>query len=365
MTGQSGRQFRKASIKDVARLAGVSTTTVSVFVSGRENVCSSETAARIRAAVSELNYTPSSLISGAQTRVTRTIGICIHNPLDPNVLYGNLFFERLWSGINLQADEDNYSLLHYPASVRDADNERIEPFLDGRVDGVIFHAHVNRRAELVAGAGMPTVLLTRSLNLPTGCGAAWADEKQTVGLALSHLWDLGHRRIAHVAGPVGNAGRAPDSARGYLSADDVATQRLREYELWMGARGELRPEFVACAGSWQGEHAHKIVAEWCKMAVPPTAVYCANDSLAIAIIRAAQAAGWSVPRDLSVVGTDNSPPTLACQPAVTSIELANEQIGREGMRCLLRLMRGDPFDSCRVALPVSRLIERASTAAPK
>jgi len=364
MAAENVRRFRKATIKDVARRAGVSITTVSVFVSGRESVCSAETAARIRAAVSELNYTPSSLINAVQTKITRTIGVCIYSPLDPELLYGGAFFESLWRGVTAQADEEDYSLLHYPASVREAGAERIEPFLDGRVDGVIFHAHENARAERVANAGMPIVLMTRSLYLPEGCGAAWADEAQTVDLALSHLWALGHRRIAHVAGPVGHAGRSSKETRGHIRADDVAVRRLREYELWMRVHDAYRPELAAFADSWQGEHAAQIISGWRAMDEPPTAAFCANDAIALSVLTAAQESGWQVPGDLSIVGVDNSGAARDSQPGLTSVNLAMEQIGREGVRCLLRLMQGAPLDACRVALPVGWLVERASTAPP-
>ena len=149
-------------------------------MNGREDVCSAITAERIRSAVATLNYTPSSLVSGMQKHTTTTIGVCMHEPSDAQVSFGSFFIERLWKGILTQADEEDYSILHYPASVRN--NARYEAFLDGRVDGVLFHAlaEYSECAERVSVAGMPTVLMTRSLNLPEGCGAVYADESQTV-----------------------------------------------------------------------------------------------------------------------------------------------------------------------------------------
>src|SRR6185369_10598258 len=113
------RQFRKATIKDVAARSGVSTTTVSNFVSGNTGVCSPETAERIRQAISALHYVPSSLTRGLRHRPPATIGVCLPNPLDSDVYFGFFFLERLWRGIMQQADKENYSLLHYPQTVRD------------------------------------------------------------------------------------------------------------------------------------------------------------------------------------------------------------------------------------------------------
>src|SRR5579883_1361179 len=130
------RRFLKSTIKDVAEQAGVSISTVSIFMNGREDVCSAKTAERIRSAVAALNYTPSSLVSGMQKHTTTTIGVCMHEPSDVQVSFGSFFIHRLWQGILSQADEVDYSILHYPASVRN--NARYEAFLDGRVDGVLF-----------------------------------------------------------------------------------------------------------------------------------------------------------------------------------------------------------------------------------
>jgi LacI family transcriptional regulator len=361
----SERRFRKASIKDVARQAGVSTTTVSVFVSGRESVCSPETAERIRAAVAALNYTPSSLISGAQKKITRTIGVCVLSPLDRYVYYGNPFFERLWRGILSQADVENYSTLHYPGSARRETDENVDAFLDGRVDGVLFHSHVNTRPARVAAAGMPTVLLTRSLGLPEGAGAVYADEAQVIDLALTHLWEKGHRRIAHIAGPVGHEGRVPPVGTGFVLADDVAVQRLRAYQDWMRARDAFDPDLVFYADSWRGEAAAEAVPLWqARGASRPTAVLCANDALALAVLQEAARVGWRVPNDLSIVGIDNTFDSGLSVPPLTSVEIGLEEIGRESVSCLLRLMQGAPLEECRVALPTATLISRETVAAP-
>jgi LacI family transcriptional regulator len=352
------RRFRKATIKDVAQQAGVSTTTVSLFLSGRESVCSPTTAARIRTAVSALSYTPSSLVSGMQKRVTKTLGVCILNPLDRHVTYGSFFFERLWRGILNEADAEGYSVLHYPAVVRDSDHW--EAFLDGRVDGILYHAHSldNARPARVASAGMPIILLTRSLNLPADCGAAYVEEDRTVDLALSHLWNLGHRRIAHVAGPVDAGPKASWRAM----VDDIAIRRLDAYDTWMEQRGVADPALVGHAQSWEGKLVPEIVAAWSRLPRPPTAAFCANDALALAVVAAARQRDWRLPEDLSVVGVDNSSAAAEAETPLTSIDVPMEAVGREGTRALLRLMEGAPLGACRVALPVSEIVIRGSTA---
>lgn len=352
------RAYRKSSIKDVARLAGVSTTTVSYLMNGREDVCAPETAARIRTAITELQYTPNSLTRGLRQGATRTIGVCLYSPLDPEIRFGNLFFEQLWRGIVRETDVIDHSLLHYPLSVREGSHS--DGFLDGRVDGLLFHGLDDARAEKVIRAGLPAVVLTRSVDLPDGCGTVYADEGQTIALALDHLFALGHRRIAHLAGPVVPN---PDVDPIQKKADHIALARLSAYSSQMRQAGHYDPRLVGYADSWR-DAAHKvgkIVAAWRALPDPPTAVVCANDALAAAVVAAASTIGLSVPEALSVVGIDDSPEARNAAVPLTTVSVPIEEIGREAVRCLLRRMNGEPAEACRVALPVTDIVIRNST----
>ena len=335
------RRFQKATIKEVAHQAGVSVTTVSLFVGGRESVCSLETAERIRRAVAELSYTPSSLVSSVQRRATRTFGVCMLSPLDPDVDFGGHFYEQLWRGIVAEADASDLSLLHYPISVRKSAST--DAFLDGRVDGVLYHSNThtdpNLRPARLAAAGLPTVLLTRSQNLPEGCGSVYTDESTTAALALEHLWQLGHRRIAHVSGP-----------------GEIGQGRLDGYRKWLQAHSSYNPTLEGSNGSWCAQRVSALLTEWYALAEPPTAVFCANDTLAQAALALAHAWGWK----LAAVGVDNASPGSG----ITSVDPSGEALGRESVRTLQRLIGGAPLDACRVAVPACKLHARASTEAP-
>ena len=347
------RRFKKATISDVAEKAGVSITTVSRFVGGRENVCSAETAKRIRTAITDLHYTPSSMVSSAVGRATKTLGVCMYNPLDLHVAYGAFFFEQLWRGVLAQASAEEYALLHYPGSVHGSTST--DPFLDGRVDGLLYHPPTSLRSRNVpdarparlASAGMPTVVLTRSLGLPDACGAAFADEAGTGNLALSHLFENGHRRIAHIAGPTGPGG-------------DIAIGRLDAYRAWMQTNGVYDPVLEGQMPGWRADdHVAEIVAAWHALERRPTAVFAANDALALAVIAAARALGWSVPGELSVVGVDNTPEAAAA--GLTSVAPPMEEVGRASVRALLGLIQGAPVPP-RIAVPVTKIVLRDTVA---
>lgn len=360
------RRFRKATLREVAAKAGVSTTTVSFFVSGRENVCSPETGKRIRQAVAALNYTPNSLTRGLRRGVLTTIGVALQHPLDLDLEFGSFYFEQLWRGVMRQADHENYSLLHYPVSVREGHN--LDAFLDGRVDGILLHDHNNDRAGHLCKAGMPTVLLDRALDLPDGCGAAFANECDSADLVLSHLWQIGHRRIAHIAGPVGD--RASGAQRPAVStalgwADDVAVRRLDAYSAWMAGKNAFDPDLIVYAQAWSAPQAASMLERMFRLDSPPTGVFCANDAQAADLIAAARTLGRRVPQDLSVAAVDDSLAARNYHPSITSVKVPVDIIGQEGVRALLQLFNGAPVNECRIAVPVTQLIVRKSTAPPR
>jgi len=251
--------LRKPGIKDVALRAGVSTTTISCFLNGNTSVCAPETAKRIRAAVDELQYVPRALSYGLTRGSTRIIGVCLHSPLDHELRFGRQFFERIWRGIIQETDATNHSLLHYPLHVRTGSSTEV--FMDGRVDGVLFHGdHELARAAEVARAGVPVLLLTKSRGLPSGCGAVYANEQQTVTLAMEHLYSLGHRRIAYLAGPVDGYPQMDIPER----TSDPATLRLTAYIGTQKMAGVFDPALVGYANSWQDDQGKvtPIVTRW-------------------------------------------------------------------------------------------------------
>jgi LacI family transcriptional regulator len=258
-------------------------------------------------------------------------------------------------------DTADLSMLHYPLSVRSGNNS--DAFLDGRVDGLLFHGLDGVRAQKVLRAGMPAVMLARSYDLPDGCGAAYADEDQTVGLALDHLFSLGHRRIAHLAGPVRSLPGTTAGAES-IKSDDTALQRLEAFTARMKTAGDYDPLLIGYADAWHDTN-HKvlsIVKAWLESPHRPTAILCANDALACAVVAAAASLDVSIPKSLSVVGIDDSPEAREAAIPLTSVCVPVEEVGRQAVRSLLCVMGGEPAEACRVAVPVTEIVVRGSTA---
>lgn len=323
-------------MKEVAHRAGVSTATVSRALASPERV-SAEVRGRVLQAIAELDYT---LNTAARTLRRSNTGIVL--VLVPDI--GNPFFSKVLKGIEQCARELGYSVL-----IGDAgdDNGQLETFarqIDAkRADGMILlngrlPDFMTRRA---ADVGLPVVTASEWI-----AGAALPsvgiDNVAAAEGAVRHLQDRGHRRIAHIAGPPGNV----------LSAARLAGYRLA-----------LAPGGKPCVAPGDFSIASGQVAARTLMAArtPPTALFAANDAMAMGAIVALKALGLSVPRDVSVVGFDDIDFAVAYDPPLTTVRQPRFEMGRVAMSLLDSRLRGHESALDPVLLPTA-LIIRDSTA---
>ena len=295
----------------------------------------------------------------------RAIGICLPKPLDSEDALCVGFFEQLWRGIGHQADLESCRVLHCPPEADDRNSA--DSLIAAPLSGVILRSYHAERAAALVRAGGRAILLCRPVVVPEGCIAVHANEQETVDLALSHLWNLGHRRIAYVAGPVGTRDRAwgagPESVAG-AEGDGCAIGRLDSYQTWMWRRQAYDPQLVELNGSWFLTAAVPALERWMRLASPPTAIFCANDALAIKYVSAAESLGLRIPGDLSIVGVDDSQEARDCTPALTSVQVPLEEIARAGISALIASL-GHHVQSASIELHVHTISVRASTGPPR
>jgi LacI family transcriptional regulator len=343
------RIYKKRTIRDVANLAGVSITTVSHVVSGRR-AYSAETEQKVQKAIRDLEYVPSYVVRGLRHESTLTLGACITDPFRESLKLRRTFAEQLWRGVIAEADIQGYSTLHYPEAIRSGKDHR--PFLSGLIDGMLATCDPeDERPARLAAAGLPVVVLGLDSNIPDGVGAVVEDETTIVTLALSHLFDLGHRVIAHIPGPLSNA---PER-------DNISQRRTEAFRTLMTSRGLLREDLIAESESWEPVSISETLRSWSKLENRPTAIFCSNDAIALQALADAKTVGLRVPEDLSIIGVDDIPEASLSSPTLTTIRVPIEELGREGVRCLVRMLRGEPASQCRVTLRSSELVHRFST----
>ncbi|WP_203589752.1 LacI family DNA-binding transcriptional regulator [Streptomyces sp. SID13031] len=338
----------RPTIADVATRAGVSKGAVSFALNGRPGLAST-TVDRILAAADELGWRPSNRARSLSVSKAFALGLVITR--DPGVLSSDPFFPAFIGGVeSVLAPRGQALVLQVvaPGDGEEAGYRRLAQ--DGRVDGVFLSdlRHDDPRIDLLTSLGLPAVTLNRPEG-PSPFPAVCLDDRPGTIAVVQHLLELGHRRIAHVAGP----------------QDFVhATARTEAFVSALAEAG-LQPaaietsDFTAVGG---------IEATKRLLDVPerPTAIVYANDRMAIAGMGAAQQAGLRVPEDLSVAGFDDSELAEFVHPGLTTVRADPYAFGEAAARTLNQLIDGDGLLSGTavpdVELPPARLIIRRSTA---
>jgi len=335
----------RPTIRDVANLAEVATGTVSRVVNGHSNVAA-EIQDRVRHAIAQLGYRPSSAARSMRTRATRLIACLlpdIRNPLYADVL----------SAAETVLSEAGYTLI-VAGTAEDPERELqlIDTFARHRVDGVIAVPTHEKRRDLHAAyraLHTPIVMLERNMPIPL-VGTVATDQARSVHAATSLLLDLGHRRIALLTSPVHNrSGR--ERANGFRAA--FADRGLRPDETLI--HDDALPASATEAAL------HTMLRQ--KNGV--TAVITAGDRSLGGALRAIRATGRRIPQDISVIAWGDGDLAQLATPAVTAIRYDAIESGREAARLLLSALGNDvpPSRTRRVLLP-AELVIRESCAAP-
>lgn len=324
----------RPKISDVARLAGVSTATVSRALSTPERV-SEDTRAAVQQAVEATGYRLN--LAARNLRHRRTGGIVA---LVPNL--ANPFFSQILSGIASVLGPAGYNLLI--ADTRTADAQTLLDYAEpSRADGLII-----LDGTLPAAALQGRVPVVEACEWVPGLPAPRVkiDNRAAAGLAVDHLADLGHCRIGHVAGPRGNV---------------LTEARLSGTVEALAARGLPFPEDYLYPGDFSLDSGRTAARIWLDQpaATRPTAVFFASDAMACGFIGEVQRHGLRVPGDLSVVGFDDIELVAHISPPLTTIRQPRTEIGRAAAERMLACLKGETREADTV-LPVE-LILRAST----
>lgn len=335
--------MRQVSITDIAREAGVSPSTVSRALQDHPRI-SAERRASIRALAARLGYRPSQVARSLVTGHTRTLGVVVTDVTDP-------FVAEVMQGAEASSRAAGYSLL-FAASHRDPEREleAMRLLLDRQVDGmiVISGRAGSRYGELRAGgADDPTWPLVLVNNRQPGRDifSVQMDNQRGAMLAVAYLGELGHRRIAFIAGP--QQGRS-------------SRERLEGYRAGIQAQRTNDSGELIIAGSGLLEDGPRALHALLDTPQPPTAVLCYNDLAAIGLVSAAHAAGIRVPQELSVIGYDNIPMSEYTIPPLTTVDQPKAQMGGRAVDVCVAALAGEP--TANVVLE-GRLVVRASTAA--
>ena len=330
------------SVRDVAERAGVSVGTVSHALNHPERVADS-TLERVRAAIDELGFVRSETARRLRHGGSSLVGVLVHDISNP-------FFTEAARGIEDRLREDNrVPMLGSTDSDPDRERELMSLLAGLDVRGVIVTPSTSTLDNLavLAGRGIRIVLMDHppiSEELPTVSG----DDVAGARAAVAHLVELGHRRIGFVNGPL-SVRQSIDRRDGVLAALSEAgldpAEVLREVEAASGGQG-----YTADAGAVGA-------AELLRADPPPSALFCANDQLAIGAMREIRRRGLAIPDDVAIVGYDDVDIASELITPLTSVHVPMRDIGRAAADLLL----ADGSQVRHVSF-APELVVRASTA---
>lgn len=335
----------RTTLRDVARQVGVHTSTVSrVLNPATRYKVSPAVAERVTEAARRLGYRPNPLAYGLRTNRSMTVGVVVPDLTNP-------IFPPIIRGI-----EDALVDAGYTAILANSDNdiarERsiIETMRARHIDGLIL-ATADRHAPVVEGCledGVPLVLIHRAADR-RDVSTVTVDDTIGMDLLIRHLVSLGHRRIAHIAGPL-NYSTGKNRLEGFQRA-------LRAHDI------EPEPELIVNCDIYsdlEGKHATETLLA---RDLNPTAIVAANDIIAIGCYDALDERGIDCPTEISVTGYNDIRFADKLRPALTTVRIPQFQAGANAAAILLERLRNEAAPA-RSELMVPTLVIRKSTAAP-
>jgi DNA-binding LacI/PurR family transcriptional regulator len=330
-------------MRDVARAASVSIQTVSAVVNQKDGI-TPPTRERVRAAIKQLGYRPYSVARSLRTRQTHTIALVISDIANP-------LFSTLASAAEDYAHRFGYSLILYNTHndvMREANYVQIAS--ERWVDGVLF---VSARDEMTSlnmldETGIPTVAIDRIPSGYTGYSVT-LDNVKAGRMAAEHLVDLGHTQVAHIAGPL-QLRLSRERQQGFVEA--------------LASRG-LRPSAVIPSqNGWYCEAGFQAMQEILRNPEQPTALFAANDRMAIGALLAAVDAGLRVPEDLSIIGLDDIEVAAYHNPPLTTLRQSFESLATLGIQILIDLLAGKEPEQPNIIIEPELVVRRSTGPGP-
>lgn len=330
-------ETRRPTIYDVAKQAGVSPSLVSLVLQNPVRVSDKRREA-VQAAIQELGYRPSRAATTLASSRTKSIGLVIDD-------YRNLWFVDLLRGMESALTDHGYHVML--ADSRPGEN-RIKEAVDGllamHVDGLVIAAEPS--ASMLAGMGVPTVVAGWRDGVPSGADLITNDDDGGGAMAADHLLGLGHTRIGHLTGSGGAAAHRLAGFRDRLRGSGSEP-------LIVGEAGGTSEEDGYASASWLLDH-HP----------DTTAIFAANDTMALGAFGAVKARGLAVPADISVIGYDNSTLAKSRYLQLTSVDNRSDLVGVDVAHALLARIR-DASAGPQRKLIEPALVVRSTTAPPR
>lgn len=335
-------------IKEVARKAGVSISTVSNVMNETKPV-SAALKARVMEAIEELQYEVNPVGRGLKSNKTNQVGVIVPS-------FNQVYFPAVLQGIHEAGIKYGYTILVFETNGDvELEKQHVRFLQHSWTDGIILASYANKenisdrkyiRSLLDPGSRkkeIPVVSLENVLD--PGIDSVVIDNKKAAAIAVNHLVSLGHRTIAHIAAPL---------------RFQIGILRLEGFREAMKDTGLRVDEDLIVEGDYSPISGYQSMKELLKKGKKFTAVFAGNDQMGIGVIRALLDEGYRIPEDVAVIGIDNNFPSTLITPSLSSVNLPKYELGYQAMHLLNERMREPKRPRCVITLD-SELVVRKST----
>lgn len=314
--------MKKMTIKDMARLAEVSITTVSKIINGKDHDISQGTIDRVNRIMKEHSYVPNKLAGSLVTKTTKTIGLVIPDITNP-------FFPELVRGAEDKANEAGYSIFFCNSDDKpEKEQHYIRNLMAKMVDGIILTAASTEsgRSEVFKNMGVPVVLVDRVIELDEVKASIVVDNKRGAYEGTKYLIGLGHKKILHITGP----------REGKISQEREAGYR----EALVEAGIEIGSDSVHY-GRFKIDWGYAAMAAITEQQLDYTAIFCGNDLIALGVMRYLKDNGKNIPADCSVLGFDDIQMASHVDPPLTTVAQPKYQMGYQAVEIMIKILNGE------------------------
>jgi LacI family transcriptional regulator len=332
-----------ATIHDVAQRAGVSPITVSRVIN-HSGYASQETRERVEAAVAELGYVPNRLARSLRSKRTHTLALVLTDITNP-------FFTTVARGVEDTASDAGYTVIFCNTDESETEEQKyLQVVLQQQVDGVLLvpARSTGESVEMIQKQNTPVVVLDRRMPPGACVDVVRCESVEGAYQLVKLLIDLGHRQVAAISGP-----------RLVSTAED----RVIGYRRAMADAGLGQTEIVYY-GAFTQESGYEMAQQLLALQSPPTAVFAANNLIAIGALKAVQDAGLRVPEDIAMVAFDDLPANLLVFPFLTVAVQPAYEMGQRATQLLLSRLNDPMSPGCQeVVLPFELVVRQSSGSA--
>jgi len=331
----------KITIKDIAKMADVSTATVSKVVNNKDKNISEATRQRILALIEEYNYVPNRVASSMVTKKTHSIGLVIPDIANP-------FFPEIARGVEDIANKHGYHVI-----LCNTDNDLkkevayIAMLQEKMVDGIILTASAMRASDTLdlSRIHVPVITVDRDVEEEKIKGKIIVDNASGAYEAVRYMLENGYKRILHLAGPYTSE---PSRARykGYCDAHTDLGKEISE-ELFI-------------EGFYTSEWGYEGIKAVLNKGIPFDGIFCGNDLIALGAMKALREQGINIPEDVGIVGFDDIYMTTMIEPRLTTVHQPNYQMGYKAAQMLIKFIEEEVIEK-QIEVLKTKLIIREST----